>query len=915
MSTDDSHLTGENAAYLEAQQAAVPAVRTAPVTPSPAANEEAVARQGKVVRLINAYRVQGHWAATIDPLGLGGREGVGGKHPKAHPELDLDFYGFTEADLDAIVYTSPLIGMPERAPLKDILARLRQSYCGNVGVEFMNMLDPDEKRWIQDHFERIANLPPVPLPTQLRMLDMLTRAEGFERFLHTKFLGNKRFSVEGAESLIALMDLLILEAGRLGVREVVIGMAHRGRLNVLLNVLGKPTEDMLAEFRGVHAEHDDPDLTGDVKYHLGYSSNRALPSGPMHLSLAFNPSHLEFVNPVVEGRVRAKMDRAGDAVGATIVPLLIHGDAALAGQGVNQEVLNLSGLRGYSTGGTVHVVVNNQVGFTTSPRDARSTPYCTGVARMLGVPIFHVNGEDAETVARVVTLAMEYRQTFHRDVVIDLYCYRKWGHNEQDEPAYTQPQLYAAIAAHPGPREAWLRTLIARGTLTRAEAEAQEAAFRAELETALAASPAPAESRTPSALAGLWKGYHSTFATDGRFEVDTRVPLPVLAELLRKLNELPAGFQANRKIQTIFRAREEQATGSRSLDWASGELLAYATLVTGAGPSGQGPRSPVRLSGQDCQRGTFSHRHAVLIDQVTGAEYAPLQHLAAGQAPFDVYNSLLSENGVLGFEFGYSLDVPDSLVIWEAQFGDFANGAQVIIDNFLVSSHAKWQRLSGLVLMLPHGYEGQGPEHSSARIERFLQLSAQGNLQVVNCTTPAQIFHVLRRQVLRAVRDPLILLTPKSLLRHPEAVSPLSALAEQSFQPVIPEPNPGGGAGDVTRIVFCSGKVFYDLGAAQIAAGAGFVRLVRVEQLYPLPLAAIRAIIAEHPDAERVWCQEEPKNMGAWSFVALECLEAGISMRYVGRTAAASTATGYAERHRAEQDALVGEALALPAGA
>ncbi len=898
----DTHLTGENAAYLEALVANGHGVAGPTVTPrsifasrptaggDPAATE----RQGKVVRLINAYRVQGHWAATIDPLGFGGREGVSGKLPVAHPELDPDFYGFTAADLEAEVFTSPLIGMAPRAKLRDVIERLRQSYCGAVGVEFMNMLDPEEKRWIQDRFERIANLPPVPRDAQLRMLEMLTRAEGLERFLHTKFLGNKRFSVEGGESIIVLLDLLVTEAARRGVREVLIGMAHRGRLNVLVNIMGKPPRDLLAEFKGVHAEEHDPDLTGDVKYHLGYSSDRVIEGQPMHLSLAFNPSHLEFVNPVVEGRVRAKMDRAGDARGETIVPLLIHGDAAFAGQGINQEVLNLSGLRGYSTGGTVHVVLNNQVGFTTSPHDARSTPYCTAVARMLGVPIFHVNGEDAETVARIVTLAMEYRQAFHRDVVIDLYCFRKWGHNEQDEPAYTQPEMYRRIAAHPGVRAVYLRSLIARGVLAQADADVMEAGVRAELEAALAAGHTPADHKPPSALQGLWAGFHSK-APD---HVDTRVPKPVLSELLRKLNALPGGFHLNRKISGIFKGREEQAAGTRPLDWAAGELLAYATLVTGAGTAPGG--APVRLSGQDCKRGTFSHRHAVLFDQESGAEHAPMQHLAPDQARFEVHNSLLSEAGVLGFEFGYSLDYPDALVIWEAQFGDFANGAQVIIDNFLVSSHAKWNRLSGLVLLLPHGYEGQGPEHSSARIERFLQLSAQGNIQVVNCTTPAQVFHLLRRQVLRSLRDPLVIFTPKSLLRHPEAVSSLEDLAEGSFQSVIPD------RAGADRVVLCSGKVYYDLVAAR---GDKNVSIVRVEQLYPFPLAEIQAELDRNPGAKRVWCQEESKNMGGWSFVALECLDAGIPLTYAGRAPSASTATGYADRHKAEQDQLVNEAL------
>ena len=917
--TPESHLTGENAAYLEALAAngrgvpgpTLPAASLFSAVAAASAGSVDVAaidRQGKVVRLINAYRVQGHWAAMIDPLGVGGREAISGKLPTVHPELDPAFYGFSEADMDAEVFTSPLIGMPARAKLREIIERLRQSYCGTVGVEFMNMLDLDEKRWIQDRFERIANLPPIPRETQIRMLEMLTRAEGLERFLHTKFLGNKRFSVEGGESVIALLDLLISEAGRMGVREAVIGMAHRGRLNVLVNILGKPPRDLLAEFKGFHHDDGDPDLTGDVKYHLGYSSDRQLPGGPMHLSLAFNPSHLEFVNPVVEGRVRAKMDRSGDTVGHTILPLLIHGDAAFAGQGINQEVLNLSGLQGYSTGGTVHVVINNQVGFTTSPHDARSTPYCTAIARMLGVPIFHVNGEDAETVARIVTLAMEYRQTFHRDVVIDLYCFRKWGHNEQDEPAYTQPEMYRRIAAHPGVREHYLASLISRGVLTREHAVTMEAGFRDELDAALNAGPLPEVARAPSALSGLWAGFHSS-APDN---ADTRVPIDTLRALLLGLNAVPEGFQLNRKILSLLKAREEQAAGKRPLDWAAGELLAYATLVTGAGPAGAtastASRSRVRLSGQDCKRGTFSHRHAVFVDQQTGAQHAPLAHLSADQAPFDVYNSLLSESGVLGFEFGYSLDYPDALVIWEAQFGDFANGAQVIIDNFLVSSHAKWNRLSGLTLMLPHGYEGQGPEHSSARIERFLQLAAQNNIQVANCTNPAQIFHLLRRQMLRTVRDPLVIFTPKSLLRAPQAVSSLEDLATGGFQRVIPD-----SASGMKRVVFCSGKVYYDLvNARSSRTDAGTpcdVAIVRVEQIYPFPLSEIQAEIARNPGAELVWCQEESKNMGAWSFVALECLEAGIRLRYAGRAASASTATGFAERHKAEQEALVQDAL------
>ncbi len=905
-------LTGENAAWLEelyaryrndpasvdaATRAQLEQVNGAnPVFPSPVrrsifnAASAATAdftqadRQARVARLINAYRVHGHLAAQVDPLGSSGVI-------SSYPELDPSFYGLTAADLDAPTATAPLYGMPPRAPVRAILARLRESYCATVGVEFMNMLDPVAKAWVQERFENLATAPPVARETQVRILDMLTRADGFERFLAVKFTGNKRFSAEGAESLIPLLDLTLTEAASRGVKECVIGMAHRGRLNVLLNILQKPPAVMLSEF-AKDDEQGDPALSGDVKYHLGYSSDYTTQRGDVvHLSLAFNPSHLEAVNPVVQGRVRAKMDRIGDEQGTCTLPLLIHGDAAFAGQGVNQEVLNLSGLRGYRTGGTVHVVVNNQIGFTTSTKDARSTPYCTAVARMLGIPIFHVNGEDPEAVARIVRLAIEWRQTFHRDVVIDLYCFRKWGHNEADEPAFTQPEMYRVIAQHPGVREVYLRSLVARGVVTRTEGDAMQARFHARLDEALHQSASPARKKK-SALEGLWAPFHSSEPD----VADTRVPQARLSELLLGLNRVPEGFHPHAKIQRLFRLREEQAAGTKPLDWAAAELLAYATLVT------SGTR--VRLSGQDVGRGTFSHRHALLVDFETGAEHFPLQHLAPGQAPFEAYNSLLSEYGVLGFEFGYSLDYPDALVIWEAQFGDFANGAQIIIDNFIVSSHSKWNRLSGLTLMLPHGYEGMGPEHSSARIERFLQLAADGNIQVANCTTPAQIFHLLRRQMVRKVRDPLIIFTPKSLLRSPEAVSSLAELAQGSFQRVIPD-----GAGK-KRLVLCSGKVYYDLVAARAKAKAeARVALVRVEELYPFPLAEIRAQLAAHPGATVVWCQEEPKNMGPWSFVALNLLEAGIVVQYAGRPASASPATGYHGRHVAEQAALVKAAM------
>jgi 2-oxoglutarate dehydrogenase E1 component len=689
------------------------------------------------------------------------------------------------------------------------------------------------------------------------------------------------------------LDHVLLEGGKRGVKEVVIGMAHRGRLNVLLNILGKNPARMMAEFAG-GSNGSGEKGSGDVKYHLGYSSEYQTTAGhSIHLSLAFNPSHLEAVNPVVEGRVRAKQDRALDKDGSTCMPLLIHGDAAFIGQGIVAEVLNLSDLAGYKTGGTVHVVVNNQVGFTTSPSDSRSTPYCTDLARMLGVPIFHVNGEDPEEVARIIQIAIEWRQTFHRDVVIDMYAYRKHGHNETDEPGFTQPQMYRKIAEHPGVREMYLRSLEDRGAITRQEADTMMEAFHLRLDEALK-NRSSEKSKGESAFGGLWAGYHS----DGHDQVETRVPVEKLSEYMLSLTRYPADFTPHPKLLRLFKQREEQARGARALDWGAAELLAYASLLA------QGHR--VRLSGQDCKRGTFSHRHSVVFDYRTGQEHCALNELPVEkQGSFDVYNSSLSEAGVLGFEYGYSLDAPDALVIWEAQFGDFVNGAQVILDNFLVSGEAKWNRSSGLTLFLPHGYEGQGPEHSSARMERFLQACAEDNIQCVNATTPAQIFHLLRRQVLRKVRDPLVVFTPKSGLRNPEAVSKLEDLAEGQFYEVL-----GDNTSNCKRVVLASGKIYFELAAVRAKYGLELA-LIRLEQLYPLPLAAIKQELAKHPGARLIWCQEEPKNMGAWSYLALALLEEGIMLEYAGRQACASPATGYHERHQQEQEGLIRQALGL----
>jgi 2-oxoglutarate dehydrogenase E1 component len=874
----DTLLTGENAAYLEElylrfrdDPAGVdPASRrlfeglngTIPRGPTSVVRSifggagpagaaptdfEAADRQAKVARLINAYRVRGHEGAHIDPLGL--------ESQQQHPELVPASFGISEPDMEVLVSTFPMFGMPAHATVRSIIARLQEVYCGSVGVEYMNIRDVGQKAWVVEQFELRGQGPGLSPERERRVLAALTRADGFERFLGVKFQGNKRFSLEGGESLIPAMELIIERAADAGVREVVIGMAHRGRLNVLLNVLRKPAGKMLAEFAGQH--EDVGEGSGDVKYHLGYSSDLTTATGkPVHLSLCFNPSHLEAVNPVAEGRCRAKQDRYGDDARSVLLPLLLHGDAAFAGQGVVPETLNLSDLDGYRTGGTIHVVINNQIGFTTTPTEGRSTPYSTDVARMLGVPIFHVNGEDPEAVSQVVEIAVAWRQRYQRDVVIDLYCFRRHGHNEMDEPFYTQPLMYRRIAEHPGVREVYLRRLIEKGTLTRAEADGLEAEFREELDGALTTvKAANGNGHAPvSPLRGLWHNYHSG-GSDG---TDTTVPIGRLKTLMVRLTEVPKGFNLHPKLsRSVFRARKEQAAEKRPIDWAGAELLAYATLVTA------GYR--VRLSGQDASRGTFSHRHAMVRDQTTGESWCALDNLDEKQARFEVYNSLLSETAVLGFEYGYSLDYPDALVIWEAQFGDFANGAQIIIDNFITSGEAKWNRLSGLVMLLPHGYEGQGPEHSSARIERFLQMAAEGNVQCVNCTTPAQMFHLLRRQMLRSVRDPLIVFTPKSLLRS--ASSTLEELATGRFQELI------GDAAGARRVVLCSGKVYYDLLEAR--GDRTDVALVRIEQLYPFPLNALTEELQKHPGAEVVWCQEESKNMGAWSYVALLLLEAG----------------------------------------
>ena len=860
---------------------------------------EASQRQAKVAQLINAYRVRGHFLADIDPLERADRQ--------RHPELTLQYWGLGEADLDQPVHSEPLYGEPAVSTLRAILARLEKTYCGSFGVEYMNIDDIEQKQWVARRLETLYDDGPILSPAEeRRVLEKLADAEGFERLIHTRFPGTKRFSLEGGETLVPLLDDLVEDAAEQGVREIIIGMAHRGRLNTMVNILGKPAEMVIAEFQDVEQDFTG---SGDVKYHLGYSRDHVTTRGhKVHLNLAFNPSHLEAVNPVVEGRVRAKQDRfqfeeteVAD-VRKLCMPLLIHGDAAFAGQGLVAETLQYSELEAYQAGGTVHVIVNNQIGFTTAPRDARSTPYASGMARMLGIPIFHVNGEDPAAVAAVTRLAVEWRQRYHRDVVIDMYCFRKYGHNEGDEPSFTQPLLYEAIRSHPSPRDVYARHLVEKGSLDQEECDAIIGRSRERIEnTDDSPSHDSYSGNVASSMGRLWSRY-----IGGDADPPTGVDPARLVELLRAANTLPEGLKAHRKVGRLMKQRMGIVEGRSPVDWAIAEQAACATLVT------EGVR--VRISGQDSGRGTFSHRHAVLTDIETGAEHVPLNALSDDQAPFRVYDSLLSENAVLGFEFGYSLDYPDALVVWEAQFGDFANGAQVIVDQFIVATEQKWSRCSGLVMLLPHGYEGQGPEHSSARIERYLMLCAEENVVLANCTTPANFFHLLRRQALRGIRKPLVVFTPKSLLRHPACTSSLEELAEGRFHAVLPDPVKLSKR-KVKRVLLCQGKVVFDLLEAREQRGQEDVAVVRVEELYPFPAERILEEVRRYGKVEVVWCQEEPRNMGVWPVYCdwlRELLPADRQPRYVGRAPAASPATGSTGKARREQAALIEEALSAP---
>ena len=846
-------------------------------------------RLARVYQLVNAYRVRGHLRADLDPLDL--------RFIPPHPELDPSWYGFTEEDMGRDVPNGGFFGPPVMK-LRELMAALEETYCGAIGVEFMNIQDPEQKAWLQERMETSRNRYPLAQSQQIRILEKLVAAETLERFLHMKYVGTKRFSLEGAESLIPLLDVVLEQAAEHDIREVVMGMPHRGRLNVLCNILGKPAADLFAQFEDFH-----PQATlgsGDVKYHLGYSSDVSTSHGrSLHLTLTSNPSHLEAVNPVVEGRSRAKQDRAGDSHHNKLMPLLIHGDAAFAGQGLVAETLNLAGLAGYRTGGTLHIVVNNQIGFTTTPAASRSTPYSTDIAKMMQVPIFHVNGEDPEAVAQVAMLAIAFRQRFHKDVVIDMFCFRKYGHNEADEPSFTQPLMYERIRRHPSVLQVYAQRMVNTGRISRKEADDIVAGERARLEKEYQETHKSARVSRPESMKGLWASYRGG---EDRLtpEVETAVPIEVLGKVSEALSRVPEGFTVHRKIRRMLDRRREMTSGRRPMDWAAAEALAFGTLLLEG--------THVRLSGQDSRRGTFSHRHAVLIDMTNGREYYPLAHVSERQGRFHVYDSSLSEAGVLGFEYGYSLDAPDMLVLWEAQFGDFANGAQVIIDNFLVAGEFKWKRLSGVVLLLPHGYEGQGPEHSSARLERFLQMCARDNIQVVNPTTPAQYFHLLRRQVLRPLRKPLVVMSPKSLLRHPAATSLLSELSGGSFHRILPDPEIEDGA-DVERILLCSGKVYYDLVEARKGWPNPQVPIVRLEQLYPLRDDELVSALSRWPSARTLsWVQEEPRNMGAWLFMQ-DRLQSIFGSRYVikghYREENATTATGSSKAHQIESKILM----------
>jgi len=879
---------------------------------SPAASLRSTQDSIRALMLIRAYRVMGHLAADLDPLGLADR--------KVHRELKPETYGFTDADLDRPIFIDRMLGL-ETATMRQILRILRRTYCRHIGVQFMHITSPAQKAWIQDRIEGEEKDIRFTPEGRRAILNKLIETETFEKFCEVKYTGTKRFGIDGAESMVPALEQIIKRGGQLGVKGIVIGMAHRGRLNILANVMEKPFRAIFNEFKGGSFKPDDVEGSGDVKYHLGASSDRAFDGNNVHLSLTANPSHLEIVDPVVLGKVRAKQDQHGCAAGdrTPVLPLLIHGDAAFAGQGVVAECFGLSGLKGHRTGGSIHFIINNQIGFTTNPRHSRSSPYCSDVAKIIEAPIFHVNGDNPEAVVHVAKIATEFRQKFQKPVVVDMFCYRRYGHNEADEPMFTQPLMYKTIKSHPTVTEIYSKRLAEEGVVTAQESERMKSGIRAQLENEFSAADAFRPNKADW-LDGRWSGMG--FAEDDARRGETGVDVERLKIIGRRITSIPPDFNAHKTIRRLLDRRREMVETGEGIDWSMGEHLALGSLLNEG--------FPVRLSGQDSERGTFSQRHSVLIDQETERRWTPLKHVANDQAHFEVINSMLSEEAVLGFEYGYSLAEPNALVMWEAQFGDFANGAQVVFDQFISSGERKWLRMSALVCLLPHGYEGQGPEHSSARLERFLQLCAEDNWQVANCTTPANYFHILRRQLHRKFRKPLILMTPKSLLRHKRVISRLDEMGpgttfhrllwdDAEHKPdekikLVPDEK-------IRRVVLCSGKVYYDIYEAREAAGIDDVYILRVEQLYPFPARALMYELSRFKNAGMVWCQEEPKNMGAWSFIepnlewVLERIEARVRRpAYAGRAATAATATGQLSKHLHEQRTLVEEALNGPDG-
>ncbi|MGD9478822.1 2-oxoglutarate dehydrogenase E1 component [Shinella sp. G-2] len=871
----------------------------------------------RAIMMIRAYRARGHLHAKLDPLGLAAPV-------EDYNELSPSNYGFEDKDLDRKIFIDNVLGL-EYATVREMVEILERTYCSTIGVEFMHISNPEEKGWIQERIEGPDKGVDFTTEGKKAILQKLIEAEGFEQFIDVKYKGTKRFGLDGGEALIPALEQIIKRGGQMGLKEIVLGMAHRGRLNVLTNVMAKPHRAVFHEFKGGSYAPDDVEGSGDVKYHLGASSDREFDGNKVHLSLTANPSHLEIVNPVVMGKARAKQDQMatvfeGDIIPlrerAKVMPLLLHGDAAFAGQGVVAEILGLSGLRGHRVAGTVHVIINNQIGFTTNPAFSRSSPYPSDVAKMIEAPIFHVNGDDPEAVTYAAKVATEFRMTFHKPVVLDIFCYRRFGHNEGDEPAFTQPKMYKAIRAHKTVVNLYGARLIAEGVISEGEFEKMKADWRANLETEFEIGQSYKPNKADW-LDGAWSGLRSADNQDEQRRGKTSVPMKQLKEIGRKIATIPEGFKAHKTIQRFMDNRMQMVETGEGIDWAMGEALAFGTLCV------EGTK--IRLSGQDCERGTFSQRHSVLYDQESEDRYIPLANLSPTQARYEVINSMLSEEAVLGFEYGYSLARPNALTLWEAQFGDFANGAQVVFDQFISSGERKWLRMSGLVCLLPHGYEGQGPEHSSARLERFLQLCAEDNMQVANVTTPANYFHILRRQVKRDFRKPLIMMTPKSLLRHKRAISSLSEMAgESSFHRLLWDdaevikdgPIKLQKDAKIRRVVMCSGKVYYDLLEEREKRGIDDVYLLRLEQLYPFPAKALINELSRFRNAEMVWCQEEPKNMGAWAFIDpyLEWVLAHIDakyqrVRYTGRPAAASPATGLMSKHLAQLAAFLEDAL------